>query len=168
MKGKRVETGVFNRQIIRQEQLTVKRSKVKTKAAHCGSDKHKQEERPDKRLRSIVPKESTRLTTITRFDVIDKLFTRLILPPKRFVIPIHPHFLLYIWFCMCLICPTKRTTPAQAQQCRFAFPPVCFDGIKKKARFTVVLFAGFFFFFYYLYLFLETEPCCCTHHLVQI
>lgn len=122
MKGKRVEIGVFNRQIVQQEQLTVKRSKVKTKAAHCASDKHKQEERPDKRLRTIAPKESTRLTTITRFTVIDKLLTRLILPPKHFVNPIPAHFLLYILFCMCLICPTKRTTPAQAQQCRFAFP----------------------------------------------
>lgn len=53
----------------------------------------------------------------------------LILPPKLFVTTIPPHFSLYILFCMCLISPTKRTTPAQAQQCRSAFPLVCFDGI---------------------------------------
>lgn len=55
--------------------------------------------------------------------MIDKLLNGLILPLKPFVTPIPPHFSLYILFCMCLISPTKRTTPAQAQQCRFAFSP---------------------------------------------
>lgn len=127
---------VFNRQITQQKQLTVKLGKVKTKRQHTVrliSTNRKSVQTKDS---AQSHQKSTRLTTITRFTVIDKLMNGLILPPKLFVTPIPPHFSLYILFCMCLISPTKRTTPAQAQQCRFAFVPRLFwwdSGIHKKA-----------------------------------
>lgn len=117
----------MNRQVIQQEQLIVKLSKVKTKRQHTvrliTTNRKKSVQTKDSTESNPPPqkkKKATRSRHIMRFTGNLYLLNKLILTLQPFATSIPP-LLSFTSSSKCVYSPpTKSTTPAQAQQCRSA------------------------------------------------